>query len=122
MTQAKKDIIRSSRSNIDDIIIDHFKQFKNGVIISQLELRKPQDKILKHYQLAMNNICSIVWRTVNGQRKRFYKMKEEMIPIYESMLEEDVEEKEAEAQSVDQEMQKMVMNIYDQQYPYRSCR
>ncbi|KAA6365242.1 MAG: hypothetical protein EZS28_039231 [Streblomastix strix] len=38
MTQAMKDIIRSSRLKVDDIIIVHFKQFKDGVIISQVEL------------------------------------------------------------------------------------
>ncbi|KAA6404433.1 MAG: hypothetical protein EZS28_000054 [Streblomastix strix] len=49
MTQAKKDIIRASRSKVDDIIIDHFKQFKDGVIISQVELWKPHDIVLKNY-------------------------------------------------------------------------
>ncbi|KAA6324260.1 MAG: hypothetical protein EZS28_054211 [Streblomastix strix] len=105
MTQAKKELIRASRSKVDDIIIDHFKQFKDGEIISQVELWKPQDMVLKNYQLAINNICSQIQRTTNGQRKRFYKMKEEMVKIYENMLDEDVDEKEAEAQTVDQEKQ-----------------
>ncbi|KAA6398560.1 MAG: hypothetical protein EZS28_005908 [Streblomastix strix] len=105
MTQAKKDIIRASRSNVDDIIIDHFKQFKDGVIISQVELWKLQDMILKNYQLTISNICSQVWRSTNGQRKRFYKMKEEMVMIYENMLDEDADEKEAEAQTAEQERQ-----------------
>ncbi|KAA6387488.1 MAG: hypothetical protein EZS28_016985 [Streblomastix strix] len=103
MTQAKKDIIRTSRSKVDDFIIDHFKQVKDDVIISQVELWKHQDMELKNYQLAINNICSQVWRTANGQRKRFYKMKEEMVKIYENMLDEDADGKEAEAQLVEQE-------------------
>ncbi|KAA6386900.1 MAG: hypothetical protein EZS28_017572 [Streblomastix strix] len=69
MTQAKKDIKRASRSKVDDIIIDHIKQFKD------------------------------VWRTLNGQRKTFYKMKEEIVKIYENMLDDDADEKEAEAQT-----------------------
>ncbi|KAA6328966.1 MAG: hypothetical protein EZS28_053657 [Streblomastix strix] len=105
ITQAKKELIRASRSKVDDIIIDHFKQFKDGVIISQVELWKPQDMVLKNYQLAINNICSQIQRTTNGQRKRFYKIKEEMVKIYENMLDEDADEKEAEAQTVDQEKQ-----------------
>ncbi|KAA6371324.1 MAG: hypothetical protein EZS28_033149, partial [Streblomastix strix] len=76
-----------------------------GVIISQVELWKPQDMVLKNYQLAIKNICSQVWRTTNGQRKRFYKIKEEMVKIYENMLDEDADEKEAEAQTVEQERQ-----------------
>ncbi|KAA6399539.1 MAG: hypothetical protein EZS28_004928 [Streblomastix strix] len=105
MTYAKKKIIRASRSKVDDIIIDHFKQFKDGAIISQFELLKPQDMVLKNYQLAINNICNQGRRTTNGQRKRFYKMKDEMDKIYENMLDEDADEKEAEAQAVDQEKQ-----------------
>ncbi|KAA6372790.1 MAG: hypothetical protein EZS28_031683 [Streblomastix strix] len=105
MTQAKKDIKRASRSKVDYIIIDQFKQFKDGIIISQVELWKPQDMVLKNYQLAIKYICSQIQRITNGQRKRFYKMKEEMVKIYENMLDEDADEKEAEAQTVDQEKQ-----------------
>ncbi|KAA6400330.1 MAG: hypothetical protein EZS28_004147 [Streblomastix strix] len=105
MTQAKKDIIRASKSKVDDIIIDHFKQFKDGVIISQVELWKPQDMVLKIFQLALNNICSQVWRKTNGQRKRFYTMKEEMVKIYKNMPDEDADEKKAEAQIVELEKQ-----------------
>ncbi|KAA6371302.1 MAG: hypothetical protein EZS28_033170, partial [Streblomastix strix] len=88
MTQAKKDIIRASRSKVDDIVIDHFKLFKEGIVISQVELWKPQEM-----------------RTVNGQRKRLYKMKVELISIYENMVDKDVDEKEIEVEAVEQEKQ-----------------
>ncbi|KAA6382096.1 MAG: hypothetical protein EZS28_022377 [Streblomastix strix] len=45
MTYAKKEIIRASKLKVDDIIIDHFKQFKDDVIISQVQLQKPQDML-----------------------------------------------------------------------------
>ncbi|KAA6402585.1 MAG: hypothetical protein EZS28_001895 [Streblomastix strix] len=98
MTQAKKDIIRASISPVDEVIISHFKSFRDGVTCSNVEGWKPQDMKLKSYQLAIKSICERTQKQVDRERKFIYKMKEEMISIYESILDEDFKEDAKEEQ------------------------
>ncbi|KAA6323193.1 MAG: hypothetical protein EZS28_054343, partial [Streblomastix strix] len=83
MTQAKKDIIKASISPVDDVIISHFKLFRDGVTCNIVEGWKPQEMKLKNYQLAIKNICERVRKTSGGERKWMYQLKKEMISIYE---------------------------------------
>ncbi|KAA6371245.1 MAG: hypothetical protein EZS28_033229 [Streblomastix strix] len=92
MTQAKKDIIKASISPVDDVIISHFKLFRDGVTCNIVEEWKPQEMKLKNYQLAIKNICVRTQKQTDGVRKFIYKLKEEMISIYENMLDEDTDE------------------------------
>ncbi|KAA6364114.1 MAG: hypothetical protein EZS28_040358, partial [Streblomastix strix] len=92
MTQAKKDIIKASISPVDDVIISHFKSFRDGVTCNIVEGWKPQEMRLKNYQLAIKNICVRTQKQTDGVRKFIYKLKEEMISIYENMLDEDADE------------------------------
>ncbi|KAA6364889.1 MAG: hypothetical protein EZS28_039586 [Streblomastix strix] len=103
MTEAKREIIRASRSKVDDVIINHFKLFKDGIRIEQVESWRPSDKVLKNYQMAINNVFCKIQRTIDGLRKRLNKLKDEMISIYEGMLDNDVYEIE---QVKDLEIQK----------------
>ncbi|KAA6371692.1 MAG: hypothetical protein EZS28_032782 [Streblomastix strix] len=96
MTQAKKDIIKASVSPVDDVIISHFKSFRDGVTCNIVEGWKPQEMKLKNYQLAIKNICERVRKTSGGERKWMYQLKEEMISIYENMLDEEADEIEQE--------------------------
>ncbi|KAA6399042.1 MAG: hypothetical protein EZS28_005433 [Streblomastix strix] len=92
MTQAKKDIIKASISPVDDVIISHFKSFRDGVTCNIVEGWKPQDMKLKNYQLMIKNICEKVRKTSGGERKWMYQLKEEIISIYEGMLDEEADE------------------------------
>ncbi|KAA6390719.1 MAG: hypothetical protein EZS28_013751, partial [Streblomastix strix] len=56
MTQTKKDIIKASVSPVDDVIISHFKLFRDGVACNIVDGSKQQDTKLKNYQLAIKNI------------------------------------------------------------------
>ncbi|KAA6332728.1 MAG: hypothetical protein EZS28_053244, partial [Streblomastix strix] len=66
MTQAKKDIIKASVSPVDDVIISHFKAFRDGVTCNIVEEWKPQDMKLKNYQLAIKNICVRTQKQTDG--------------------------------------------------------
>ncbi|KAA6394539.1 MAG: hypothetical protein EZS28_009936 [Streblomastix strix] len=68
MTQAKKDIIKASVSQVDDVIISHFKSFRDGVACNIVEGWKPQLMKLKNYQLAIKNICERVRKTSGGRQ------------------------------------------------------
>ncbi|KAA6383794.1 MAG: hypothetical protein EZS28_020680 [Streblomastix strix] len=96
MTQAKREIIRASRSKVDDVILNNFNQFKDGVRIESVEQWKPTDMILKNYQIAINSVCHKVRKVINGQRKRVYQLNEEMVSIYQNMLDEDAIESDYE--------------------------
>ncbi|KAA6370572.1 MAG: hypothetical protein EZS28_033903 [Streblomastix strix] len=98
MIQAKKDIIKASISPVDDVIISHFKSFRDGITCNIVEEWKPQDMKLKNYQLSIKNICVRTQKQTDGVRKFIYKLKEEMISIYENMLDEDSDEIEQEKQ------------------------
>ncbi|KAA6368121.1 MAG: hypothetical protein EZS28_036352 [Streblomastix strix] len=103
MTQAKKDIIKASISPVDDVIIIHFKSFRDGVTCNIVEGWKSQEMKLKNYQLAIKNICVRTQKQTDRVRKFIYKLKEEMISIYENMLDEDADE-------IEQEKQKEIQN------------
>ncbi|KAA6386196.1 MAG: hypothetical protein EZS28_018275, partial [Streblomastix strix] len=90
--EAKKDIIRASRSPVDDVIIKHFKVFQVGVTTPVAESWKPQDMKLKNYEIAIKNVCNKVKKQTNGVRQYVYQMKEEMISIYQNMLDDDENE------------------------------
>ncbi|KAA6395906.1 MAG: hypothetical protein EZS28_008566 [Streblomastix strix] len=102
MTQAKKDIILASVSPVDEVIIRQFKSFGDGVTCSIVEGWKPQDMKLKNYQLSNKSISERVRKSSDGERIFIYKMKEEMILIYENMLDEDIKEDAKEEQLNDQ--------------------
>ncbi|KAA6369991.1 MAG: hypothetical protein EZS28_034484 [Streblomastix strix] len=91
MTQAKKDIINASISPVDDVIVSHFKSFRNGVTYNIVEGWKPQEMELKNYQLAIKNISERVRKTSGGEHKWMYQLKEEMISIYERIVKNQCE-------------------------------
>ncbi|KAA6383922.1 MAG: hypothetical protein EZS28_020552 [Streblomastix strix] len=99
MTQAKKDIIRASISPVDDVIIRHIKSFRDGVNCNTVDQWKPQDMRLKNYQLAIKNICERVSKTSDGVRKWVYQLKEEMISIYQNMLDDESDQEEQSIQN-----------------------
>ncbi|KAA6326854.1 MAG: hypothetical protein EZS28_053896 [Streblomastix strix] len=98
MTQVKKDIIRASISPVDDVIISHFKSFRDEVTCNIVEGWKPQDMKLKNYLLTIKSICERTQKQVDGVRKFIYKIKEEMILIFEGILDEDIKEEAKEEQ------------------------
>ncbi|KAA6328017.1 MAG: hypothetical protein EZS28_053764 [Streblomastix strix] len=102
MTQAKKDIIKASISPVDDVIICYFKSFRDGVTCNIVEGWKPQEMKLKNYQLAIKNICVRTQKQTDGESKFIYRLKEEVISIYESILDEEADEiKEQVEQEID---------------------
>ncbi|KAA6375915.1 MAG: hypothetical protein EZS28_028558, partial [Streblomastix strix] len=113
MTQAKKDIIKASVSPVDDVIISHFKSFRDGVTCNIVEGWKPQEMKLKNYQLAIKNICERIQKQTDGVRKRMYQLKEEMVTIYESMLDEDADEiKEQVEQEIQNDGNEYIRNVW----------
>ncbi|KAA6404461.1 MAG: hypothetical protein EZS28_000012 [Streblomastix strix] len=63
MIQAKKDIIKASISPVDDVIINYFKSFRDGITCNIVEGWKSQEMKLKYYQFAIKNICERVRKT-----------------------------------------------------------
>ncbi|KAA6360790.1 MAG: hypothetical protein EZS28_043683, partial [Streblomastix strix] len=53
MTEAKKQLINVSRSPVDDVIMEHYEQFKQGIPIALVNQFKPQNWLLKTYKNAM---------------------------------------------------------------------
>ncbi|KAA6394379.1 MAG: hypothetical protein EZS28_010094 [Streblomastix strix] len=56
MTEAKREIIRASKSKVVDEIIKHFNLFKDSIRIEQVESWRPSDMKLKKFQMAINNV------------------------------------------------------------------
>ncbi|KAA6401574.1 MAG: hypothetical protein EZS28_002899 [Streblomastix strix] len=94
MADAKKDSINVSWSPLDDAIIKHLKAFQKGVTTSMAEAWKPIEMKLKNYEISIKSVCNKVMKQVRAVRQYVYQLKEEMVKIYESMLDENVEKKE----------------------------
>ncbi|KAA6380777.1 MAG: hypothetical protein EZS28_023693, partial [Streblomastix strix] len=92
MTEAKKQLINVSRSPADDVIIEHFEQFKQGILVSVANQYKPQNWILKTYKNALEHKCLESRPYFNKIRTRIYVLKEDQIRYYKLMMsEEDIE-------------------------------
>ncbi|KAA6400264.1 MAG: hypothetical protein EZS28_004210 [Streblomastix strix] len=102
MTETKKDIIRASRSPVDDVIIKHFKALLEGATTPVAEAWKPTEKKLKNYEIAIKNTYKKVKKQTNGVRQYVYQLKEKMVSIYQNMLddEEDEEIKDLEQEKI----------------------
>ncbi|KAA6388472.1 MAG: hypothetical protein EZS28_016002, partial [Streblomastix strix] len=66
MTEAKIQLINVSRSPVDDVIMEHYEQFKQGIPIALVNQYKPQNWLLKTYKNAMVHKCEEQRIYVNG--------------------------------------------------------
>ncbi|KAA6392468.1 MAG: hypothetical protein EZS28_012000 [Streblomastix strix] len=99
MTEAKKQLINVSRSPIDDVIMEHYEQFKLGIPIALVNQCKPQNWQLKTYKNAMIHKCEEYAPRINGLRTRVYKLNKDQQSYYDKMMnEEDIETSNANYQ------------------------
>ncbi|KAA6366706.1 MAG: hypothetical protein EZS28_037766 [Streblomastix strix] len=67
MTEAKKQLINVSRTPIDDIIIEHYEQFKQGIPIALVNQYKPQNWKLTTFKNALQHKCTEQSPRINGK-------------------------------------------------------
>ncbi|KAA6367608.1 MAG: hypothetical protein EZS28_036866 [Streblomastix strix] len=92
MTEAKKQLINVSRSPVDDVIMEHYEQFKQGIPIALVNQYKPQNWLLKTYKNAMVHKCEEQRIYINGLRTRVYALNKDQQLYYDKMMnEEDTE-------------------------------
>ncbi|KAA6402355.1 MAG: hypothetical protein EZS28_002118 [Streblomastix strix] len=88
-TEAKKDIIRASRSQLDDAILQNYQAFKEGVPCTKALQFKPFNVKEKSFQLQLKNKCQRIQKTILGKRTWIYKLNEDLIKFYDRLREED---------------------------------
>ncbi|KAA6388140.1 MAG: hypothetical protein EZS28_016330, partial [Streblomastix strix] len=88
-TEAKKDIIRASRSQLDDVILQNYQAFKEVVPCTIALQFKPFDVKEKSFQLQLKNKCQRTQKTILGKRTWIYKLNEDLIKLYDRLREED---------------------------------
>ncbi|KAA6389154.1 MAG: hypothetical protein EZS28_015319 [Streblomastix strix] len=88
MTEAKKQLINVSRSPVDDVIMEHYEQFKQGIPISLVNSFKPSNWLLKTYKNAMVHKCEEQRIYVNGIRTRVYVLNKDQQSYYDKMMNE----------------------------------
>ncbi|KAA6381615.1 MAG: hypothetical protein EZS28_022858 [Streblomastix strix] len=99
MTEAKKYLINVSRSLIDDVIMEHYEQFNQGIPIALVNQCKPQNWQLKTYKNAMIHKYIEQTPRINGLKTRIYKLNEDQLRYYDKMMsEEDIETSNANYQ------------------------
>ncbi|KAA6371769.1 MAG: hypothetical protein EZS28_032705 [Streblomastix strix] len=57
MTEAKKQLINVSRSSVDDVIMEHYEKFKQGIPIALVNQFKPSNWLLKTQRNAIVHKC-----------------------------------------------------------------
>ncbi|KAA6374784.1 MAG: hypothetical protein EZS28_029689 [Streblomastix strix] len=88
-TETKKDIIRASSSQRDDIILQSYQAFKEGVPCTIALQFKPYDVKEKSFQLQLKNKCQRTQKIIAGKRTWIYKFNEDLIKLYDRLREED---------------------------------
>ncbi|KAA6373057.1 MAG: hypothetical protein EZS28_031418 [Streblomastix strix] len=99
MTEAKKQLINVSRSPVDDVIMEHYEQFKQRIPIALVNQYKPQNQLLKTYKNAMIHKCDEQRIYINGISTRVYVLNKDQQSYYDKMMnEEDTETSNANYQ------------------------
>ncbi|KAA6366885.1 MAG: hypothetical protein EZS28_037588, partial [Streblomastix strix] len=92
MTEAKKQLINVSRSPVDDVIIEHYEQFKQGIPIALVNQCKPQNWNQTTYKNAIQHKCTEQTPRINGKRTSEYVLIKDQQTYYDKMMnEEDIE-------------------------------
>ncbi|KAA6397881.1 MAG: hypothetical protein EZS28_006594 [Streblomastix strix] len=89
MTKAKKQMINVSRSLVDDVIMEHYEQFKQGIPINLVSSFKPSNWLVKIYKNLMVHKCKEQTPRINGIRTRVYKLNEDQQTYYDKMMSEE---------------------------------
>ncbi|KAA6371117.1 MAG: hypothetical protein EZS28_033356 [Streblomastix strix] len=88
-TKAKKDIIRASRSQLDDVILQNYQAFKEGVPCTIVLQFKPFDVKEKSFQLQLKKLMPKNIKNNIRKRTWIYKLNEDLIKLYDRLREED---------------------------------
>ncbi|KAA6394713.1 MAG: hypothetical protein EZS28_009761 [Streblomastix strix] len=92
ITEAKKQLINICHSPIDDAIIEHYQQFKQGIPIALKNQCKPQNWRQTIYKNAMQHKRTEQLPRINGKRSRVYVLNIDQQTYYDKMMnEEDIE-------------------------------
>ncbi|KAA6401547.1 MAG: hypothetical protein EZS28_002928 [Streblomastix strix] len=90
-TEAKMDIIRASRSQLDDVILQNYQAFKECVPCTIALQFKPYDVKEKSFQLQIKNKCQRIYKTISGKHTWIYKLNEDLKKLYDRLREEDLD-------------------------------
>ncbi|KAA6368749.1 MAG: hypothetical protein EZS28_035724 [Streblomastix strix] len=99
MIEAKKQLINVSRSPIDDVIMEYYEQFKQGIPIALVNQYKPQNWLLKTYKNVMIHKCDEQRIYIKGISTRVYVLNKDQQTYQDQMMnEEDIEASNANYQ------------------------
>ncbi|KAA6389696.1 MAG: hypothetical protein EZS28_014779 [Streblomastix strix] len=85
LTQAKKDIIEASLTDVDIFIRDHFTELKDGMNTASALSQKPINIADKTFQIEIKQKCEYKITQIKKIRHYSYKLKQEFIPHFEKL-------------------------------------
>ncbi|KAA6381618.1 MAG: hypothetical protein EZS28_022854 [Streblomastix strix] len=88
MTEAKKNIMKVSRSPIDDFIIKRYDQLVEGVECAIVKGWRPTSYIEKYFITDIGKYCDRKQRRVSGIVKGVYILKEDAVKLQKQMSED----------------------------------
>ncbi|KAA6395540.1 MAG: hypothetical protein EZS28_008935 [Streblomastix strix] len=90
LTNTTRNIVRSCVDPVDEVIIQHYSQFKKSYLTyEQIKQWKPNDVKANDYQLVVNQRCDQQRKQVMGQRQILYRLKSEMYAKYDILTQQD---------------------------------
>ncbi|KAA6376471.1 MAG: hypothetical protein EZS28_028001 [Streblomastix strix] len=92
MTEAKKEIIEVSLTDIDRFCIQYFKQLKVGWLCDEAQRYCPVSIKPANFRLQIRKNCEIIRQHIRNKNIRLYKIKEDKIAELEQYVEDDVNE------------------------------
>jgi hypothetical protein len=84
--EAKNDLIRVGRSSTDDVIVEHFELFKQGLRCGMIDNWLPKDLKLKTFQHNLLEKCDKVQKKEQGKHVWYYVLKKEYYSVFETLM------------------------------------
>jgi hypothetical protein len=91
MTEAKLNLIKVGRSEVDCIIIELYEDFKKEISCSEVEKFKPSSMKLQKYRLSIKFKCDIKQKG-SGDRRGYCISKKEQYEMFDKLIENDKSE------------------------------
>ncbi|KAA6401426.1 MAG: hypothetical protein EZS28_003045 [Streblomastix strix] len=92
MTEAKKEIIEISLTDIDRFCIQYFKQLKVGWLCDEAQRYCPDPIKSGNFRLQIHKNCETIRQHRMMKQFRLYKIKEDIVAELEQYVEDDVNE------------------------------
>ncbi|KAA6375161.1 MAG: hypothetical protein EZS28_029312 [Streblomastix strix] len=109
MTEAKRDIIKASKSQIEDVILKHLDEFKQGVPCTSALQFKPENIKQQFFEIGIKTYCDRKKIQKLSIRQWCYELKQEYYAQFD-LLKDEMDQDDDIQYLMDEESQPLDAN------------